>query len=76
MGTLDIDEKTFERWRQRARTLGLSVEDWLHQLVKPDLPKTASEMSPDEWINWLHEFASRHPPTGYPVDDSRESIYD
>ncbi|WP_459555204.1 hypothetical protein [Lacunimicrobium album] len=80
MVKLNIDSETFNKWQQKAVARGLTVEAWLRQQVEPDLPKNptvkASEMTPDEWSAWLKDFANRHPPTGYPVDDSRESIYD
>ena len=81
MVTLNIDTETFKKLQQRAIARGLSVEAWLRQQVDRDtsahlVDTKASQMSAEEWDEWLNKMANRHPPTGYPMDDSRESIYD
>ncbi len=58
-----------------------SVADYIAAMVRENgLPKHApvepvSPASADEWINELKAIATSHAATGYPVDDSRESIY-
>lgn len=79
MISLDIDTETFERWQKHAVACGISVEDWLRQKLDNEQDLGAPRgmrMSSNEWSEWLRKFAKRHPPTGHPMDDSRESIYD
>lgn len=86
MITLRIDDQTYALWRERAAERGLSVEDWLRtetespQAIEgPEVGGPSSDaptMPADAWIARLDAIAERHPPTGFPLDDSRESIYD
>jgi hypothetical protein len=83
MVTLNIDEETFAAWREQAEARGMSVEEWLKAKTADEAPaskprgrKKKKEMSDEEWNGWLQSFIDRHRPTGRPVDDSRESIYD
>jgi len=44
--------------------------------VLPDRESNGNvELEQGDWQQRLRAFAARHKPTGYPVDDSRESIY-
>ena len=86
MITLRIDDQTYALWRERAAERGLSVEDWLKTETAgrrpgehPEAGGTSGEapaLSADAWTARLRAFAARHRPTGHPLDDSRESIYD
>lgn len=86
MIALRIDEQTYATWSERAAACGLSVEDWLRSQTarRPavesqevgDVPSGASKMLEKDWNARLRAFAERHRPTGFPLDDSRESIYD
>ncbi|HEX6985236.1 MAG TPA: hypothetical protein VF170_07660 [Planctomycetaceae bacterium] len=86
MVTLAIDDATFALWKERAAARGLSVEEWLKAETirreatiqpSPDRdPEYDPDMPQDEWVARLDAIAKRHPPTGRPLDDSRESIYD
>lgn len=78
MVTLRIDERTFAAWSQQASSKGLSVEDWLKTKTSAGEPlPTADAAGLNEiWRDRLLAFARRHHPTGTPLDDSRESIYE
>ena len=36
--TIDVDEQVLERIQKQAREAGLSVEEWLRQLIDQDAP--------------------------------------
>lgn len=86
MVTLRIDDETFAFWKEQATARGLSVEEWLKaetarghradESPRNSEPQYAPNISQDEWVAELLQFARRHRPTGRPLDDSRESIYD
>jgi predicted DNA-binding antitoxin AbrB/MazE fold protein len=38
-------------------------------------PSSPPELSPEEWVKALREWAASHPRVDHFVDDSRESIY-
>lgn len=86
MVTLKIDDKTFAFWVQRAAAHGLSIEDWLKaETVDRQTTDAASQnsdagydadMPQDAWAAALEAIAKRHRPTGMPLDDGRESMYD
>jgi len=87
MITLQIDEQTYSSWREQAFARGLSVEEWLRaattgervpdeELEFGESATPAAGLSSGTLRERLEAIARRHPPTGRPVDDSRESIYD
>ena len=82
MIALKIDDQTYAIWSECATARGLSVEDWLktETAQRPSLePKEAggaATIPETDWTARLRAFAHRHRPTGFPLDDSRESIYD
>lgn len=86
MIALRIDDETYATWSERAAACGLSVEDWLktETVQRPALesqpaggvPNGAPTILEKDWTARLRAFAERHQPTGFPLDDSRESIYD
>lgn len=77
MVTIQVDDETYAVWNQRANAVGVTVTDWLKSKTIEESPsKPHNDQQNDEWLNWLHTFAKSQTPTGHPVDDSRESIYD
>ncbi|SFH54110.1 hypothetical protein SAMN05421753_10182 [Planctomicrobium piriforme] len=78
MVTIQVDDETFAELRKQATERGLTVEDWLREstLDSAALPDSASSASEELWRERLATFISIHRPTGVPMDDSRESIYD
>jgi plasmid stability protein len=80
MVTLNIDDETFAAWRERAAAEGLSVEEWLKVKIddetEPSEPVRKKRISDEEWRARLQAIADSHRPTGAPLDDSRDSIYD
>lgn len=79
MVTLNIDETVFATWSKEAARRGMTVEEWLKAETLPELPGEASVASRTtnsvKWHDRLIQFARRHEPTGAPMDNSRESIY-
>ena len=76
MATLQIDDDTFAAWRREAAAQGQSVLEWLVGRTTPASDSVRQELTRDQWVAWLREFAGRQRATGDPMDDSRESIYD
>lgn len=71
MVTIQIDEKTAEGLERQARTLGLSVTDYLRTLV----PSSASGTRPS-WDEFENQFlALSTPAPSLPADFSRADIY-
>ena len=57
-----------------------TVADFIAAVVREkgaELPEETAQprLEKARWVKRLHEIAASHEPTGYPVDDSRESIY-
>jgi hypothetical protein len=86
MITLRINDQTYAKWSQQAAERGLSVEDWLKTETESrrglDSPEAgealndAPALPADASAARLDAIAMRHRPTEFPVDTSRESIYD
>jgi hypothetical protein len=86
MIALRIDDQTYAMWSERAAACGLTVEDWLKSETAlradvelqeaRDRPSGAATIPEKDWTARLRTFAERHRPTGFPLDDGRESIYD
>jgi len=80
MSQLTIPDELFERLVRRAAALNVTVD----QLIAPalDLAAQSSQESPlaavpslfDGWLADVDSRAGRYP-TGFVMDDSRESIY-
>ncbi len=75
MPMLLIDDRTYAAWELEASSHGQSVEDWLiSQMGEVDLKPVLNDDA--SWEERFLAFVRRHRPTGAPLDDSRESIYD
>ncbi len=77
---LELKPETEDQLAARARQRGMSVEDYIRDVLEEHAGngKSASEATTDdEWEAALEAFA--HSPAfqniSWPVDDSRESIY-
>lgn len=79
--TLELDTQTGEQLAERARARGLSVEDYIRDVLEEHTANgeatLAQSSTNEEWDAALDEFI--HSPAfrnvSWPVDDSRESIY-
>ncbi|MFV0444761.1 MAG: hypothetical protein ACK5Q5_14410 [Planctomycetaceae bacterium] len=76
MATLNIDDRILAAWKARATAEGLSVEEWLEDQTAATATARPSLLTHEEWHRRLRALAQRHPPTGVPLNDSRESIYE
>jgi len=68
--------------RAQAEAQGMTVEQWLLNLVEQQIPSTSiahlQKTDPQEWARQVHEWAASHDRTSRPLSDeaiSRESIY-
>ncbi len=76
----EIKPETAEMIKAQAEALGLSVDEYLRELLPASngdsldqpLYKTAST---EEWLSAFSEWATDHPTLPIMADDSRESIY-
>jgi hypothetical protein len=75
MVTLQIDDETFAGLKQKASKDNLSVEEWLKRRIADDVAPPVSN-NQDAFQSWWSSFVGSARPTGFPLDDSRESIYD
>ena len=80
--TIEIPEDRVQRLRERALARGLTLEQWLVELVDVYAPPNSiahlQRTDPDEWARQFHEWAESHDRTTPPLSDeaiSRESIY-
>lgn len=65
---------------QLANASGLDVSAYLRQLIEAQVSQPATSplggpLSREQWQQRFESLVSRHRPTGFPLDDSRESIY-
>jgi hypothetical protein len=75
---LNLDAAKESALRNRATVAGKSLNEFVQDVLEEELIEaTAADvrMPHDQWKARLHAFVARHKPTGYPMDDSRESIY-
>ena len=85
MATINVRDETYQRLARRAADQKMTVQD----LVEPILDHLAGQVEAtstdvitaserrkalDEWMTIVRNRASRYP-SGFVVDDSRESIY-
>jgi len=74
---IPADVETF--LQDQAKAAGFSsAEEYALTLLKGQGPVESepSTQSDEQWRDRLRALAARHQPTGAPLDDSRESIYD
>ncbi len=76
MVALDFDDETLAALKAQAAGEGLSVEDWVRQLVVKDRKSSSEILNDQDWEERFLALVRRHKPTHSPLDDSRESIYD
>ena len=83
MPTLTVDQPTLDKLERLAAERGLTVGEWLSETLEEEAPSDQAAATESaaarrkSMEDWLREFALRHArPTGHPVDDSRESIYE
>ena len=80
--TLEISQDREAALKARADARGMTVEQWLIDLVEQIVPAASiahlQKTDPKEWGRQFHEWAESHDRTKPPLSDeaiSRESIY-
>lgn len=82
MVTLTIDDRTYAKLARRAKSDGMTVEEWLVEEADAQ-PTAESDSAPghlrgrtrEEWRRDFEAMLAEMKPRNSNVDDSRESIY-
>jgi len=73
---------TEAKLRKRAAAAGKNPEDFVVEVIEESLSSSDestdhdTSLPPNERVTELLKWVESHRPTGHPVDDSRESIYE
>jgi hypothetical protein len=77
--TLNLPAEAEEAFLAEARARGLSPDDLLLDLLGREKSRTASDLTPEEWVlefrNWVHSHSGDDLPLLSDEAISRESIY-